>query len=229
MRQVNELRPREWSEKFRDYTSTFEPELQRRQRAFPPLTSQSFGQAIYQIGQAITAANEYVLDETTSKLVDLVIADMSLGRQQILTNPDNAVSTAFDGVQLLCAQYQALRRIFTFWEESAARGDPGATILTAIADLQLQEAHLERSFTHLPPPPAYLDEICTIAESIRHTQSRLETTYRSQTPMNLNGHSAGQSRAQSLSRSATPRPPTAAGASSGSKRPASVGAPTRRP
>lgn len=153
MRQVNELRPHEWSEKFRDYTSTFAPELQRRQRSFPHLTSQSFGQAIYQIGQAITAANEYALDETTTKMVDLVIEDMSLGRQQILTNPDDAVSAAFDGMQYLCSQYQALRRVFTFWEESAARGDPGATILTAIADLQLQEAHPERSFTHLPPPP----------------------------------------------------------------------------
>lgn len=76
----------------------------------------------------------------TSHMVDLqvVVKDMSLGRQHILTRPEDAIAAAFDGVQLLSAQYQVLRRIFTFWEENAARGDPGATILTAIADSQLE-------------------------------------------------------------------------------------------
>lgn len=73
----------DWTFTNNNNTATLEPELQRRQRAFPSLTSYSFGQAIYQIGQAITAANEYVTDETTSKMVDLVISDMDLGRQQI--------------------------------------------------------------------------------------------------------------------------------------------------
>ena len=176
MRQVNELRPREWSEKFREYTATFEPELNSRQRSFPPLDSRSFGHALYQVGQAINASNEYSLDKTTEHMVDLVSTDTSLGRQRILTDPDSAIAAAYDGVQLLCNQYLILRRTFSSWEETAAHGDPGAIILTAFADSFLREAHPERSHLHLPPPPAYLDEIRAIAESIRNTQSRLETT-----------------------------------------------------
>lgn len=110
MQGVDELRPRQWSEKFREFTATFEPELSQRQRLFPNINSLLFGQAIYQIGQAITTANKYILDKTTSHMVDLqvVVKDMSLGRQHILTRPEDAIAAAFDGVQLLSAQYQVL-------------------------------------------------------------------------------------------------------------------------
>ena len=219
IREVAEPTPLRWLQAFSEQTNGYETELNARRRYNVAPTSVTLAHALYAAGAGFARAVEDTLDSSTSDLITRTSEDPEGASNYIRTHPDLAAYAVYDTMHVLCNQYSALRRTITAFEEAAAQGNPAGAVMTAFADVFLLEQHPSPATRGLPPPPAYLDEIRAIAESIRQS-------VRAQTPMAVDT-SAAPSCAQSVARAMTPTPAPAPGPSAGTKRSSSTGAPTR--